>query len=136
MQVKIYKIHEDFCLFSKNPHFLRFSYKTIHLTPIWNLTKFVRNFDFGSKPISQPFRVTKEDHFSYRDHNFYTKIRSCGNRFSTTMDFSIFYCFYKEFLYRSLQIPLRGPFSPKSTQKVSLNITNFWVSLNIRFWNV
>ena len=34
--------------------------------------------------------MTKEDRFSYRDHNFWTKIRSCENRFSTTMDFWVF----------------------------------------------
>ena len=87
-----------FLIFSKFFHFLLFLDKQIHLTPIWNLTKFVGYFDFGSKTILQPFRLTKEYHFSYRDHNFWTKIRSCENRFSTTMDFSIFYCFYKEFL--------------------------------------
>ena len=86
----------------------------IHLTTIWNLTKFVRNVDFGYKPILQPFRVTKGDHFLYRDHNFWTEIRSCGNRFSTTMDFWVFYCFYKEFLYWPLQSLLWGPFPPKS----------------------
>ncbi len=111
--------------FSKNPHFLRFSHKKIHLTPIWNLTKFVRNFDFGSKTILQPFRMTEGDHFSYRDHNFWTEIRSCGNRFSTPMDFSIFYCFYKEFLYLPLQSPLWGPFSPKSIQFFIF----FWISI-------
>ena len=101
-----------FDFFSKNPHFLRIYIQKIHLTPIWNLTKFVRNVDFGSKTILQPFRVTKEDHFSYRDHNFWTKIRSCENRFSTTMDFWVFYWFYKQFLYWPLQSFLWGPFHP------------------------
>ena len=94
------KFFQNFPLFffNKKKSFLRFSYKKIHLTSIWNLTKFVRNVDFGSKTILQPFRVTNEDHFSYRDHNFLDKNLSCENRFSTTMKFSIFYCFYKEFL--------------------------------------
>ena len=115
-----------FDFFSKNPQFLRFSYKTIHLTPIWNLTKFVRNFDFGSKTILQPFRMTEGDHFSYRDHNFWTKIRSCENRFSTTMDFCVFYWFYKQFLYWPLQSPLWGPFSPKSIQKSFFSDLDFF----------
>ena len=105
-----------FLTFFKKNSFLRFSHKKIHLTPIWNLTKFVRNFDFGFKTILEPFRVTKEDHFSYRDHNFWTEIRSCENRFSTTMDFSIFYCFYKEFLYWPLQSLLWMPFPSKMSQ--------------------
>ncbi len=122
----IVHIHEHFWFFQKFPQFVRFFDKKIHLTPIWNLTKFVRNFDFGSKTILQPFRVTKEDHFSYRDHNFWTKIRSCENRFSTTMDFSIFYCFYKEFLYWPLQSPLWGPFPPKFIQKSFFSDLDFF----------
>ena len=98
--------------FQKISNFLRIYIQKLHLTPIWNLTKFVRNVDFGSKTILQPFRVTKEDHFSYRDHNFWTKIRSCENRFSTTMDFWAFYWFYKQFLYWPLQSFLWGPFHP------------------------
>ena len=115
-----------FVVFFKKCSFFTFFAQKIHLTPIWNLTKFVRNFDFGSKTILQPFRVTKEDHFAYRDHNFWTEIRSCGNRFSTTMDFSIFYCFYKEFLYWSLQSPLWGLFPPKSIQKSFFSDLDFF----------
>ena len=102
--------------FQKTLIFTFFAQK-IHLTPIRSLTKFVRNFNFESKTILQPFRVTKEDHFSYHEHNFWTKIRSCENRFSTTMGFWVFCWFYKQFLYWPLQSPLWGPFPPKLIQK-------------------
>ena len=108
-------IHEAFWFFSKKTRFFTFFTQKIHLTTIWNLTKFVRNIDFGSKTILQPFRVAKEDHFSYRDHNFWTKIRSCENRFSTTMDFLVFYWFYKQFL-----------FTHRSIQKVFFRISIFF----------
>ena len=41
--------------------------------------------------------------------------------------FSIFYCFYKEFLYWPLQSPLWGPFSPKSIQKSFFSDFDFLV---------
>ena len=115
-----------FDFFSKNPHFLRFSCKNIHLTTIWNLTKFVRNGDFGSKTILETFRVTNEDYFSYRDNNFWTKLRSCENRFSTTMDSEFFYWFYKQFLYWPLQSFLWGPSPPKSIPKSFFSDLDFF----------
>ena len=107
-----------FWFFQNFPNFLLFLDKKIHLTPIWNLTKFVRNFDFGSKTILQPFRVTNEDHFSYRDYNFWTKIRSCGNRFSTTMDFRFFTVFIRNSFTGPYRALCEAKFHPYRFKKV------------------
>ena len=114
-----------FDFFFKKPSFFAFFAQKIHLTPIWNLTKFVRNFDFGSKTILQPFRVTKEDHFSYRDHNFWTKIRSCENRFSTTMDFRFFTVFIRNSFTGPYRALYEGHFHPNPSKKVFFRISIF-----------
>ena len=100
---------EIFYIFQNFLDFRYFSCVGIHWTPNRNCSKFVRNLDFGSKTILQPFRMANVDHIPYPDHNFWMKIDCCGIWFLTLMDFHVFYTFCTVFLYWSLQGLLWGP---------------------------
>ena len=56
--------------------------------------------------------MTEGDHFSYRDHNFWTEIRSCGNRFPTTMDFRVFTGFIRNSFTGPYRALCEGHFHP------------------------
>ena len=62
--------------------------------------------------------MTKEDHFSYRDHNFWTKIRSCENRFSTTVDFQFFTVFIRDSFTGPNRALCERHFHPNRSKKV------------------
>ena len=103
-------IFSEFCYnFQTFLDFRYFSCVGIHWTPNRNCSKFVRNLDFGSKTILQPFRMANVDHIPYPDHNFWMKIDCCGFWFLTPVDFPVLHTFCTVFLYWHLQSLLWGP---------------------------
>ena len=106
---------KNFFLFSKKLQFLHFFGLKILWTPDEFGKKWVQNQVFGPKPCLEPFRVTKVDYFSLFDHKKIMILSWVRNRFLGLMDFCYLGCFYKGFLYSSLQSLLWGLIWSKKT---------------------